>query len=341
MLKGILAELIEGKTLSEQEAFLVMDDVMRGQVDSTQITSLLSILRMRGESVEELIGFTKGLRRHMRTIQHDENVLLDTCGTGGDGLSTFNISTTVAIVLASLQVKVAKHGNRKVSSSSGSADVLERLGIPIDTTPEQAAHMLQQKGMTFLYAPLYHQAVRHVIPARQALGFRTVFNVLGPLANPANSRHQMIGVWDTSLAKKMAETLRALGSKRVLIVTGENGLDECSITGSTNIVELKHGEIKRYELHPEEVGLPIGTLRDIQVENSEQSAQLMAAIFRGKGNESAHNIVVINAGAALYTADQVSTMKEGVAVVKQALRNGTVAHYYEHLRGKEAGRCYA
>ncbi|MYL35201.1 anthranilate phosphoribosyltransferase [Pontibacillus yanchengensis] len=335
MLKPVLDRLVQKETLSEAEAFEVMDQIMKGNIQTDQLTSLLSLLRFRGETVQELLGFTKGMRQHMKTIQHDEEVIIDTCGTGGDGLSTFNISTAVAIVLASFQVKVAKHGNRKVSSSSGSADVLELLGVPVDTTPEHAAYMLKEKGMTFLYAPLYHQAMKHAVPARKSLGFRTVFNLLGPLSNPANSKHQMIGIFDTSLAEKLAQTLKYLGSKHVLLVTGENGLDEMSITGPTDMVELKNGEITRSRFLPEDVGIPTGTLSDIQVENSEQSAKLIQHIFRGEANSSATNIVVLNAAAGLYIAGEADSMQQGVEMVQQALNDGQVLHYYNELCQQE------
>lgn len=341
MLKPVLSRLVEQEFLSEEEAFSVMDQIMKGNVSTEQLSSLLSILRFRGETVEELLGFTKGMRNHMKTIQHSEEVVVDTCGTGGDGQSTFNISTAVAIVLASLDVKVAKHGNRKVSSSSGSADVLELLGIPVESSSEQAEKMLQELGMTFLYAPHYHKAVKHAVPARKEVGFRTVFNLLGPLSNPANSKHQMIGIFDTSLAEKVAETLRQLGSKHVLLVTGKDGLDELTITTETDIVELIDGEIKRYKLSPEEVGLERGNLSDIQVQNSMASATMIQSIFEGKANKSAMNIVVLNAAAGLYVAGKVDSIKEGVPIVQEAIANQTVFHYYQSIKSKKEGVHYA
>ncbi len=336
MLKPFLNRLIEGDRLSDQEAYTIMDHIMKGQVTTEQLTSLLSILRLRGETVAELLGFTNGMREHMKTIQHQEEVVVDTCGTGGDGHSTFNISTAVAIVLASMGVKVAKHGNRKVSSSSGSADVLELLGIPVESTSEQAEERLAHQGMTFLYAPLYHQAMKHAVPARKALGFRTFFNLLGPLSNPANSRHQVIGLYDNSLGEKLAETLRSLGSQHVLLVTGKEGLDEMSIAEPTDIVELKKGEISRVELKPEEVGLKRGNLKDIQVQNAMESARLIQEVFEGRSNESARDIVVLNAAAGLYVAGKTDSIKDGVSIVKQAMDNGIVLNYYQSIfSGKE------
>lgn len=341
MLKPVLNRLINHEVLTEQEAFKVMDKIMRGDVSTEQLSSLLSILRFRGETVEELIGFTKGMRNHMKTIQHQEEVIVDTCGTGGDGQSTFNISTAVAIVLASMNVKVAKHGNRKVSSKSGSADVLELLDVPVESTPEQAERMLKEQGMSFLYAPYYHKAVKHAVPARKEVGFRTVFNLLGPLSNPANSKHQMIGIFDTTLAEKVAQTLKHLGSKHVLLVTGKDGLDELSITTETDVVELKNGEINRFVLAPEDVGLERGNLKDIQVQNASESALLIQSIFEGNANQSATNTVVLNAAAGLYIAGQVDSIKEGVPKVKEALSNQTVRNYYQSIRVTNEGVHYA
>jgi len=336
MLKQTLTRLIEGEHLSDREAYSIMDHIMKGHVSTEQLTSLLSIMRMRGETVEELSGFTKGMREHMRTIQHQEDVVVDTCGTGGDGHSTFNISTAVAIVLASLDVKVAKHGNRKVSSSSGSADVLELLGIPVESTPEEAEDRLAHQGMAFLYAPQYHQAMKHAVPARKALGFRTFFNLLGPLSNPANSRHQVIGLFDTSLGEKLAETLESLGSRHVLLVTGREGLDELSISEPTDIVELRNGEILRKELKPEDVGLKSGKLNDIKVENAMDSARLIRAVFDGTANESARDIVILNAAAGLYVSGETDSIREGVSLVKKALEDGVVLNYYHSIcSGKE------
>ncbi|KGP90984.1 anthranilate phosphoribosyltransferase [Pontibacillus chungwhensis BH030062] len=341
MLKATLNRLLNEETLTEQEAFQIMDLIMQGEIGTEQLASFLSILRFRGETVEELLGFTKGMRKHMRTIQHSEEVVVDTCGTGGDGLSTFNISTAVAIVLASMDVKVAKHGNRKVSSASGSADVLEYLGVPVDTTAEQAAEMLETTGMTFLFAPNYHQAMKHAVTARRELGFRTAFNVLGPLSNPANARHQVIGIYDTSLGEKLAHTLHELGSEHVLLVTGKDGLDEFSIAEQTNVVELKEGVVTRTTVEPEQFGLKRGRLEDVQVKNSLESANLIQAIFEGTANESARDIVILNAGAGLYVGGRVSSIEEGVQEVQKALMNKTVHHYYQSLRHTLEGARYA
>jgi anthranilate phosphoribosyltransferase len=334
MLKHLLKEAVEGKKFTESEAKMVMDTIMEGKATESQIASLLTILKLRGETVEELTGFAKSMREHVVNLPHSEERLIDTCGTGGDGASTFNISTTVAILLSSLNISVAKHGNRAVSSKSGSADVLEKLGIKIQTSPEDAAEALKTQKMSFLFAPLYHTAMKHAVNPRKEIGFRTVFNVLGPLVNPANSPYQLIGVFNKDLAEKMAETLKNLGTKRALLVTGADGLDECTITTSTNVVELKNNEISKYVLSPEDVGLEQGDMEEIVVSTVEESAALITAVLNGTAPKSAINIVLLNAGAALYTIGEVETIKDGVNRAKEAIENGTAVQKLQQLQSK-------
>jgi anthranilate phosphoribosyltransferase len=244
-------------------------------------------------------------------------------------------------VLASLGVKVAKHGNRKVSSKSGSADVLETLGIPIDSTPEQGAKAIADKGMTFMFAPIYHQAMKHAGPARQELGFRTVFNLLGPMSNPANAKRQLLGIYDTSYAEKMAETLHKLGSKHVLLATGRDGLDEITVTGETDIVELKDGEITRFTIAPEDFGLQRGSLEDIQISKTEESAAMIHGVLAGEANESAMTIVTMNAAAGLYVAGKVKDLREGVQEVQKAIQTGVTLAYFESIAVEKENRQYA
>lgn len=340
-MKNVLSKVVEGVTLNEEEAFQAMNAIMNGETSQGQLMSMLSVLRFRGETVEEMTGFVRAMRENMTKLETEDDDLVDTCGTGGDGASTFNISTAVSIVLASMGVKVAKHGNRKVSSTSGSADVLEALGIPIDTTPEQGVKALREKGMTFLFAPLYHQAMKHAGPARQELGFRTVFNLLGPMSNPANAKRQLIGIYDTAYAEKMAEALNQLGSKHVLLATGRDGLDEITVTGVTDLVELKEGEIQRFTVTPEELGLNRGSLQDIQIETKEESAAIIADVIKGKANESAMTIVTMNAAAGLYVAGKVETLKEGVKQVQRAIEDRVVETYYHSIAEEKENRQYA
>ncbi|MGD6795229.1 anthranilate phosphoribosyltransferase [Metabacillus indicus] len=333
-MKALLNKCIEGHTLSEQEAMNAMNQVMEGKATPSQIASFISILRFRGETVDELVGFAKAMKQHMTRIEYKEDVI-DTCGTGGDGASTFNISTASAILASSMGVKVAKHGNRAVSSKSGSADVLEQLGIMIQTSPEEAKRALHQYDMSFLFAPIYHASMKHAVNPRKEIGFRTVFNLLGPLANPANARRQVMGVFSAEYAEKIAHALRELGSEHVLLVTGRDGLDECSITGITDVVELKNGNITSYEITPEEMGLEKGELKDIQVESPSESAELILSVFQGRKKGAAADIVALNAGAALYVAGKADSLKEGAAAAKLAIENGKAYRQLARLQRKK------
>jgi anthranilate phosphoribosyltransferase len=337
MFRELLNKCILGSTLTEKEAEEVMNQIMSGNATDSQIASLLTILRFRGETIEEMTGFAKAMRNHMTVIQYEHEVI-DTCGTGGDQSSTFNISTAAAIVVSSLGIKVAKHGNRAVSSKSGSADVLEHLGIEIQVTSEDAKRALSETGMSFLFAPLYHSAMKHVAKPRKDIGFRTVFNLLGPLANPARCKKQVIGVYSPDYALKMAYTLKNLGSEHVLLVAGKDGLDECSISAETFVVELKNGSISQFELSPEDVGLPKGNLNDIQVSTVAESAALIEKIMYGRGNQSARNIVLLNAGAALYVSGTAKSISEGVQLAKYAIESGRAAEQFQRLQKRKVNQ---
>ncbi|MED4123863.1 anthranilate phosphoribosyltransferase [Halalkalibacterium halodurans] len=332
MFKETLRECMEGHTLAERKAEQVMDAIMKGEATASQIASLLTVLRFRGETVAEMTGFARAMRRHSIQIEHSFSQVVDTCGTGGDDVGTFNISTATALLVSALGVPVAKHGNRAVSSKSGSADVLEALQIPIQSSPEEAAASLQKHNMCFMFAPLYHVAMKHAVAPRKEIGFRTIFNLLGPLTNPARAEHQLIGVYDRNFAEKMAETLRRLGTKHSLLVAGHGGLDELSITGPSTVFEVKGDAIDRYELIPEDVGLERGNLAQIQVSTAQESATLIDQVLIGKANKSAQQIVLLNAGAALYAADRVDSIKAGVALAKEGIASGHVADHVRNLR---------
>lgn len=338
MFKHILKKCSEGKTMTQLEARQLMDEMMMGHGNDVQLSALLSMMRLRGETVEEMLGFAMSMRDHAIQINHSEKKLIDTCGTGGDHLNTFNISTTTAIALSACNVKVAKHGNRAISSSSGSADVLEVLKIPIQTSPIEAVHALEQKGLCFLFAPIYHQSMKHVANTRKLLGFKTIFNLLGPLVNPARANIQMIGVFDTAFAEKMAKTLRHLGTKRALFVTGGEGIDECSITTYTDVVELKEGNIERYRITPEQFGLKRGNLSEIEAKSVQESAVILRNIFNGSANQTAFNIVLLNTAAALYIADEAETIVEGIAVAKELFSSGKAHNQFCSLQEEEL-RC--
>ncbi|RSK27427.1 anthranilate phosphoribosyltransferase [Bacillus sp. HMF5848] len=340
MFKQLLAKCIEGSSLTMEEAEALMHEIMEGRATESQIASLLSILRFRGETVDELIGFIKAMRMHMTPLTMDEanELVIDTCGTGGDGSSTFNISTAAAILVSSTGVKVAKHGNRAVSSKSGSADVLEYLGIDIQSSPEEAEIALKNHNMSFLFAPIYHSAMRHAVTPRKEIGFRTAFNLLGPLSNPANCKHQVIGVFSVDYARKLAEAMKHFGSEHVLFVTGRDGLDEISISAETNVVELKDGQITEYVITPDDFGFKRGKIEDVIVSSVEESARRIEAVFHNKATDSSRNIVILNAGAALYVAGRAADIQDGVYQALGALRNGTALKHFQSLQANGVSR---
>ncbi|MCF6137434.1 anthranilate phosphoribosyltransferase [Pseudalkalibacillus berkeleyi] len=340
MIKPQLQRAIDGATFSEEEAEYIMDQIMTGNVNESQLSSLLTILRIRGETVDELTGFAKSMRSHAVHFPEKLHDAVDTCGTGGDGSSTFNISTAAAIVMSAMGVKVAKHGNRSFSSKSGSADVLERLNIPTQSGVEEAMRALKSHSMTFLFAPLYHPAMKHAIQPRKDIGFRTVFNILGPLSNPAGCDRQLIGVYNQELAQKMAKVVQRLGIEKALIVSGADGLDEMTITTTTNVLIVTPYSIQSSEVNPVEVGLELGSLNDIQVNSPEKSAQLIQQVFHNETNRSAKNIVILNAAAGLIAAGRSESFEKAVPIVKEALETGLVLNHYLSMKGKKE-RSYA
>lgn len=341
MFKTLLNDCMNGKVLTEKEAERAMDEIMKGNATDSQIASFLTIMRFRGETVDEMTGFTRSMRNHALKLAHNEPFVIDTCGTGGDNRSTYNISTATAIALSSFGIKVAKHGNRSVSSRSGSADALAALGVEVQTSPEEAIQSLRQQNMTFLFAPMYHVAMKHAVTPRKEIGFRTIFNLLGPLTNPANASAQVIGVFDKEYALKMAETLKRLGSKRILLVTGEDGMDEVTITGKTYMTELHDGDIRQYTITPEDVGLKRADLSDVQVDTPEESAALIRAIFHGKVSGAPKDILLLNVAAGLYVADEVSTLKEGVEKAEEGLSSGQFLQQLQRLQNKKVEKQHA
>ncbi|RSL33808.1 anthranilate phosphoribosyltransferase [Salibacterium salarium] len=341
MLKPILNKCIEGYSLSEKEAKAAMDEIMNGNATESQIASLLTMLRFRGETVDEMTGFAASMRDHVISIPHEEKEVIDTCGTGGDMSSTYNISTASAIGLSAIGVKVAKHGNRSVSSKSGSADVLERLGISVQTTPETAISSLKDYNMAFLFAPLYHVAMKHAVAPRKEIGFRTIFNLLGPLTNPANATAQVIGVFNREYGKMMAQTLQRLGAKRAMFVTGEDGMDELTITGTTFITELKHGEIKQYSVTPEDLGLNTADIDSVQVSDASESAALIQDIFDGEQEGAAKDILIMNMAAGIYISNNASSLKEGADKAREAIEKRTVQQHLYRLQNVEVEENHA
>ncbi|MDX1414582.1 MAG: anthranilate phosphoribosyltransferase [Candidatus Promineifilaceae bacterium] len=302
-LKWAIAEVINRRDLTLEQSEMAMNSIMSGEATQAQIGSFLTALRMKGETVDEIAGSAKSMRQHVVAVPVDarmyDGMLVDTCGTGGDGKHTFNISTTAAFVVAGCGVKVAKHGNRAASSKSGSADVLMAAGGNLDLSPEQVAACVRDVGIGFLYAINHHPAMRFAIGPRREIGQRTIFNVLGPLTNPAGATHQLIGVYDPQLTEPMAKVLRTLGSKSAMVVHGADGLDELSTTGINRVSELRHGIVSTYDLDPAEFGLPGTSIEEMAGGTPEDNAQIMLEILSGNDTGPRQDIVLLNSAAVL------------------------------------------
>lgn len=336
MITTTLEKIARKEHLDRQTARAVMGAIMDGKATDAQIGAFLVGLRAKGEQVEEIIGFAEAMRERAQTVPLPADDLIDTCGTGGDGRHTFNISTASAIVAASGGAKIAKHGNRAVSSKSGSADVLEALGIPISLEPEGAAACLRQTNLCFLYAPLYHPAMKHAAGPRRELAIRTVFNLLGPLTNPARASRQLLGIYDRTLLRTVAEVLRELGVKRALIVAGEDGLDEMTVTGTTELVELRDGAITQSQVVPEQFGLARYTVEQLKGGDAAANAKIIEDLFNGSRG-AARDIVLLNAGAILYLADCASSIAEGVTLAAELIDSGEASRKLEQIREVAGG----
>ena len=320
MIKDAIRRLVERRDLTEAEAQQVLMEVMEGQATPGQVAAFLVALRMKGETIEEIVGLARTMRAKALRVEVSGNVL-DTCGTGGDASGTYNISTATAFVAAAAGLRVAKHGNRSATSKCGSADVLEALGARLALTPQQARACLEKVGFAFLFAQAYHPAMKHVAPVRAEIGVRTVFNILGPLANPAGATHQLLGVAEAGLAPKMAAILQRLGSKHALVVHGDDGLDEVSIGGPTAVHEVRDGSVRRYMVTPEELGLPRATRETLAGGTREENARIIRALFEGERGPK-RDALLANAAAALYTGDRVASIPEGVSLAAQAIDSG-------------------
>lgn len=324
MIRDCLAKLVQGDHLTREEAYRLMKRMMEGAVSPPQMAGLLTALRMKGETVAELTGLAEGMRDQMTTVSLRVPGAVDTCGTGGDGGKTFNISTGAAIVAAAAGVPVAKHGNRAVSGRSGSADVLEVLGIRIQVSPEEAKMALEQVGICFLFAPLFHRGMKRVMPTRRELGFRTCFNLLGPLVNPAGVKRQLMGVFDPALTETAARVLLALGAERALVVSGLDGIDEISISGPTRVSEVKEGQVITYTVTPEQLGMEPAPPEAVSGGDPRTNARMLRQILRGEQGPR-RDVVLINAGAVLYLAGRAKSMAEGVRRAADAVDSGKAA----------------
>ncbi|MCL6446487.1 MAG: anthranilate phosphoribosyltransferase [Alicyclobacillus sp.] len=315
-----LRAVAAGQALSSEQAEAFMNLLMSGEITPIQTAGMLAAMTVRGETVEEIVGFTRAMRKHAVHIDAPADVV-DTCGTGGDGLDTFNISTASAIVAAAAGVPIAKHGNRAVSSRSGSADVLLSLGARIDLGPYQAASCLRETNLCFMFAPNFHPAMKHAAEPRKQLGFRTIFNILGPLTNPANARRQVLGVFRPDLVGKVAEALLALGSEHALVVHGAGGMDEISLQGETLVAEVRDGRVRTYNIQPEQMGLSSAPVSAVVGGDADHNAQLIRRVLAGVRGPH-RDIVLLNAGAVLYVGGRVGSIAEGVKLAASVVDSG-------------------
>ena len=336
MIKEAINKLVIGKDLDETLMVAVMNEIMSGETTPAQIGAFITALRIKGETIEEISGAVKVMREKSTRIATDVamsegEVLVDTCGTGGDSSGTFNVSTTTAFVVAGAGIPVAKHGNRSVSSLCGSADVLEALGVNLELTPEQVGACMQEVGIGFLFAPMLHGAMKYAIGPRREIGIRTIFNVLGPLTNPAGANVQLLGVYSPDLCEKLAQVLGRLGSKRAMVVCGAGNVDELTVTGETEVAELVDGKVRNYVVRPEDVGMQRSRLADLKGgDTAEESAEQLRGLLQGaKG--ARRDMLLLNSGAALYVAGKVPDMKTGVELATEVIDSGAALAKLEAL----------
>ncbi|MCP3687067.1 MAG: anthranilate phosphoribosyltransferase [Gammaproteobacteria bacterium] len=322
--------VIAGQDLDKPGMTAVMQQIMTGECTPAQIGGFLVGLRMKGESVDEIAAAAEVMRELSTIVEVNAEHLVDTCGTGGDASGSFNISTASAIVAAAAGAHVAKHGNRSVSSKSGSADVLEAAGVSLDITPEQVGQCIEKVGVGFLFAQKHHSAMRHAIGPRREMAVRTIFNVLGPLTNPALAPNQVIGVFDRELVEPLAQVLNQLGSRHVMVVHADDGMDEISISGPTRVAELKAGEVTSYSISPEDFGLAIGSLNDLRVDSVEESLATIRMVFANSAG-AARDIVCLNAGAAIYVSGLVGSLAEGIEKARAVIADGRAANVLDAL----------
>jgi anthranilate phosphoribosyltransferase len=320
-IREAIDKLVNRVSLSEPEMIEAMNQIMTGEATPLQVASFLTALRMKGETVEEVTGAARVMREKAHRVQVGSKTVIDTCGTGGDQKGTFNISTTAAFVVAGAGINVAKHGNRSVSSQSGSADVLGALGVKVDAPKQRVEECIAKIGIGFLFAPLLHEAMKYAVQPRRDIGIRTVFNLLGPLTNPAMATHQLIGLYSGDLVGMIAHVLKNLGSVCAMVVHGMEGLDEISLCGPTKVAELRGGQVKEYIVEPEQFGLKCCRMEDLHGGNAEQSAAIVRGVLQGdKG--PARDVVLLNGGAALYVAGSAATIQDGMRLAAESIDSG-------------------
>lgn len=336
MIKEAISRIIENKDLDEKQMVGVMNEIMSGEATPAQIGSFITALRMKGETIEEISGAAKVMREKATRITtgvavDKGEILVDTCGTGGDSSGTFNVSTTTAFVVAAAGIPVAKHGNRSVSSHCGSADVLEALGVNLELTPEQVGSCVREVGIGFLFAPLLHGAMKYAIGPRREIGVRTIFNVLGPLTNPAGANVQLLGVYSPNLCEKLARVLGRLGTLRALVVCGAGNVDELTVTGNTEVAELVEGEVRTYTVRPEDVGLDRARLVDLNGgDTPAESADILRDVLTGAEGPR-RSMLLLNSGAALYAAGKAPGLKTGVELAAKIIDSGAALAKLEAL----------
>lgn len=330
-IKDALRKAVAREDLSEHEAWAAMGEVMDGQATPAQIASLVTALRMKGETVQEIAGFARAMRERAQRITPKADTLIDVVGTGGDRLSTFNISTTSAFVVAAAGGYVAKHGNRAVSRLSGAADVLEALGVQIQVAPDVVRRAIEDIGIGFMFAPIYHAAMKHAVGPRKEIGIRTVFNILGPLTNPANAGYLVVGTYDPALTEVMAHVLGEMGARRALVVHGLDGIDEVSTVGPTRISEVRNSTVRTYTITPEDLGLPTASPEAIAGGRPEENAAITTAVLKGERGPRG-DIVRANAGAALVAAGLAGDWKDGIELAGRAIASGAAYEKLEALR---------
>jgi len=330
MIKEAIAKVVEKKDLREDEMVSVMREIMEGEATPAQIAAFITALRMKGETVDEITGAARVMREKALKVKTRASVVVDTCGTGGDESFTFNISTAAAFVAAGAGLTVAKHGNRSVSSKSGSADVLKSLGVNIEAEVERVEECLDSIGIGFLFAPLMHGAMKYAAPVRREIGIRTIFNILGPLTNPAGARYQVLGVYRSELTEVLANVLKNLGSTRAFVVSGNDGLDEMTLTSETKVSELKDGKVNTYSIKPEEFGMTRCKLFELQGGEPDDNARIISAILKGdKGPK--RDVVVLNAAAAIVASGMAKDIKEGIKLAEEAIDSGKALEKLEKL----------
>ena len=329
-IRQAIDKLVNRVDLSETETIDVMNQIMTGEATPLQVAAFLTALRMKGETVDEITGAARVMREKAHRVNAGAKTVLDTCGTGGDQKGTFNISTTAAFVLAGAGVHVAKHGNRSVSSQSGSADVLGALGVKVDAPKQRVEQCIAKIGIGFLFAPLLHEAMKYAVQPRRDIGIRTIFNILGPLTNPAMASHQLIGIYSGELVAMIAHVLKNLGSARAMVVHGLEGLDEISLCGPTQVAELRDSQVKEYTLEPEQFGFQRCRLEELHGGNAEQSARIVRGVLDGKKGP-ARDVVLLNSGAALYISGTAPTIPDGIRLAAESIDSARARQKLEQL----------